>query len=443
MGYPESALREAVETGDRLGRAGDLKGARAAYERVIESAHPEWAPEAAIKLGDHFAARGARSLALKSYERAINLSGHEWAQVWLRIAEVFVSKSGRAEKGGRDSEAAAAPAAPERSVTAAGRDESTASVAAALKQVMDYGDRNWSAHAGVTLGNLLHEVGDRDGAVAAYKCAMESSYSEWSARAAVTLGDLLYAAGDKTGAMGAYENAMNFDDFAWSQRGFVKLWRVIFGKQRKMDAALRKLEAAMESDTDVDDERVDRALEKLEKVFLAAFKKEFTRNRGFPQLPPKMAFDMGEGLRKDGNLSEALAAYTMTIRAGDSPYLSTALIHRAGIRSLRNDIFGATADYRKAMATGHPEDAPAAAVILGAMLDRHGKPSEARAAYQYAINSENSYWSVQALVNLGHLLRVQGDIAGARDVFHAAINSGPPDTAAEARKLLNALEQQD
>lgn len=408
-GHPEPTLGDTVgtvETGDRLSRVGDLKGARAAYERAIESGHPEWAAEAAIRLGDLFAAHGARSLALTSYERAINLGGNEWAhRGWLRLAEVLVSKSGRPEKEDKDPEGAVGCVAPRHPVAATGRDDSTASVAAALKQVMDLGDPVLSARAGVTLGNLLHEVDDRDGAVTAYKRASDT------------------------------------DDSEWSLLGSLKVWRMLFDEDCETSAEIRELEEAVESSANQQrDEAIDASIGKLNNLLFSLREKmPTTLPRGFPSW---MAVELGDALRKDGDISGAHVAYAHAINDdyGASSHFSRALTSRGNLRWRQENFAGAQADFQKAIDARHPEHASAAAVMLGSMLDRHGDLSGARAAYQYAVDSKNPYWGPQASVSLGHLLWRQGDIAAARTALEKAAISTRHDTAAEAQQLLDTLE---
>jgi hypothetical protein len=83
--------------GLRLAKQGDVAGARAAYQRAIDSGHAEWAPEAAINLGvllaeqtdvaylsslshlNRLTLAAVAASARAAYQRAID-SGHaEWA----------------------------------------------------------------------------------------------------------------------------------------------------------------------------------------------------------------------------------------------------------------------------------------------------------------------------------------------------------------------------
>ncbi len=60
-----------------------------------------------------------------------------------------------------------------------------------------------------TLGLLLQEQGDLEGAKAAYQQAIDSGHADWAPRAAFGLGELLEKQGDLEGAKAAYQQAIN------------------------------------------------------------------------------------------------------------------------------------------------------------------------------------------------------------------------------------------
>lgn len=272
MDCPEPALRDAVETGDRLGRVGDLKGARAAYERAIESGHPEWAPEAAIKMGDLFAARGARSLALRSYERAINLGGDEWVRQGRRRVAELVGTSG--VEGGKTSA--------EKSPSDASSDDSTDLVSSLREKwpttlprelpswaaveladqlrkdgdisgaqvvythAIDY-DHGNSSQRSVALtyrGNLRWRLEDFVGARADFQNAMDARDRKYAPAAAVMLGSMLYWQGDLTGAQAAYQYAIDSKNSFWASEASVRLGNLL-GRQGDIAAARTALQKAV------------------------------------------------------------------------------------------------------------------------------------------------------------------------------------------------------
>ncbi|HYZ37170.1 MAG TPA: hypothetical protein VE673_10690 [Pseudonocardiaceae bacterium] len=90
--------------------------------------------------------------------------------------------------------------------------------------------------------------------------------------------------------------------------------------------------------------------------------------------------------------------------------------------------------FQRAIDSGHPEWAPAAANSLGVLLATAQDPPDvagARAVYQRAIDSGHSEWAPAAAYNLGVLLAAQDppDVAGARAAYQRAIDSGNTEQA--------------
>ena len=76
--HPDPAPK-ANNLGLQLAEQGDVAGARAAYQRAIDSGHVEWGPLAALNLGLLLDVQGDVAGARAAYQRAID-SGHaEWA----------------------------------------------------------------------------------------------------------------------------------------------------------------------------------------------------------------------------------------------------------------------------------------------------------------------------------------------------------------------------
>jgi tetratricopeptide (TPR) repeat protein len=274
MDDPERAVHEAVAIGDRLAEAGDVRRARAAYRRVIESGNPEWAPQAAIKLGDLFAAHGARSLALSSYKHAINAQSDEWSrQGWLKIRALLSPDGDRVDDHG----------------------DPTTLLTEALEQV-------------TSLENL-----------------------DLSARAAVTLGDLLREKGDDAGALAAYRQAAGFDTSEWSLRCWLKLIGIVFGDSTAPGRAARELLTMMETSLDdfsdevVEDayDNLNRLMDSLDDASLIKLSQHF---------PPRLANEFGDHLRKDGHVRAALAAYSQVTDSGDAAHTPKALVARGNLR---------------------------------------------------------------------------------------------------------------
>jgi hypothetical protein len=65
-----------------------------------------------------------------------------------------------------------------------------------------------------------------------------------------------------------------------------------------------------------------------------------------------------------------------------------------------------------------------------------------RAAYEQAIASGHPEQMPRAAVNLGMLLQGRGDVAGARAAYQLAVDSGHPEQASAAQQALRQLGQQ-
>jgi predicted negative regulator of RcsB-dependent stress response len=126
--------------GLRLAKQGDVAGARAAYQRAIDSGHAEWAPEAAINLGVLLAEQ--TDVAYLSSLSHLN-----------RLTLAAVAASARA----------------------------------AYQRAIDSGHAEWAPRAAINLGVLLAKQGDVDGAWAAYQRAIDSGHAEWAPKAAASL----------------------------------------------------------------------------------------------------------------------------------------------------------------------------------------------------------------------------------------------------------------
>jgi tetratricopeptide (TPR) repeat protein len=243
----------------------ELFGARAAYQRAIDSGHPEWAPRATLALADLLWIHeddeaGGRAI----YQRMIDSEDPEWApRATLALGHVLESKYddasvvdrspgavdslGRLLAGVRDAYQTAADsghaevapeaayhlgyllevevkdlvharAAYQRAIDS-GHPSWGPSAAMKLAQLLQWDDEAgrrtlWqgvidSGHpaapeANLNLGILLEDQGDMEGARAAYQRAIDSGDPDATPEAATTLGRLLEEQGDMAGAQAAY-----------------------------------------------------------------------------------------------------------------------------------------------------------------------------------------------------------------------------------------------
>jgi tetratricopeptide (TPR) repeat protein len=160
----ESALRRAIQTGHEywapaamydlghlLERQGDVEGARAAYQQAIDTGHPEWAAAArfslAIILDEHGDLAGAR----EQYQLLVENGNGHWAPQALDSLAIQLQNDGDVD--------------------------GLWSLHHTAVQTS-----NWSApDVLVTIGFLLEERGDADGARAAFQQAIDDGYhgADW------------------------------------------------------------------------------------------------------------------------------------------------------------------------------------------------------------------------------------------------------------------------
>jgi tetratricopeptide (TPR) repeat protein len=180
-GDVEAATEALVDLGRLLLRR-DPEGARAAFQQAIDSGHPEWAPAAMVGLGHLLRNQGDSAGARAAYQQAAG-SGHaDWAANALVMVCKLLGKDGDAA-GARDS----------------------------YLRVIDSGHADWAPPALIELLNLLREQDDLDGARAVYRRAIETGNPDAS-YGLLVIGQLLGQRGDAEGARAVFQEAADAGD---------------------------------------------------------------------------------------------------------------------------------------------------------------------------------------------------------------------------------------
>ena len=191
-----AAYQRAIDSGDRewatpaalvnlgvlLDQQGDVEGARAAYQQVIDSEHPKWALRATGGLGDLLAKQGDVEGARAAYQRVIDSGDPDESSAAMTRLGVLLDQQGDVE-GAR---------------------------AAYQRAIADHPDH--APWAMINLGDLLAKQGDVEGARAAYQQVIDSEHPKWALRATGSLGDLLAKQGDVEGARAAYQRVIDSGD---------------------------------------------------------------------------------------------------------------------------------------------------------------------------------------------------------------------------------------
>jgi TolA-binding protein len=104
------------------------------------------------------------------------------------------------------------------------------------------------------------------------------------------------------------------------------------------------------------------------------------------------------------------------------------------------DFDGALAHFQQAIASPDPGVAAEAPMRLGEAHRAHGDSQAARDVLEEAIATGHPDWAPRAMMMLGNILEYQfRDYDGARAMFQAAIATGHPQSGPEAMFLLGHL----
>lgn len=149
------------------------------------------------------------------------------------------------------------------------------------------------------------------------------------------------------------------------------------------------------------------------------------------------------GLHRDGRLLEARQWYRRVIASGHADHAPAAMLDLGVLEREDGQPDEARRWFGEAIATRHRSEAPRGMVNLG-VLDRElGRVDEARGWYEEAIRSRHPDQTPRAMVNLGILERKEGRVAAARRWFREAVASRHPDQAPAAMVNLGLLEGQE
>ncbi len=156
-------------------------------------------------------------------------------------------------------------------------------------------------------------------------------------------------------------------------------------------------------------------------------------------ISPEDALGVGFAAYARYAVSVAMSAFRKGSASADADLAQAATFSLGFLLDEHGDPGGARAAYQHVADSGHPEYAPAAAVNLGALLARQGDFAGARAAYAQAIATGHPDQVSMAEINQGLLLTDQGDTGEARAAFLRAIDSAHPDNAPAAAVNLGNL----
>jgi tetratricopeptide (TPR) repeat protein len=262
------------------------------------------------------------------------------------------------------------------------------------------------------LALLAEEDDDPDAARALLTEVADGAAPPLAAMGLQLLGDTLAGRGDVDGARDAFERAIALDQPPWSPAAQVDLALVLGSGDPPPDAG--------------------RARELLAEI----------AGGDHGDQAPRASDLLGDLLLKSGNAVGAQAAYQRAIESGHPDWAPIAMIDLAMLHAGAGAAGAARARARleQAEATGHRDQAPRAADLLGDLLASQSDPDGARAAYQRAIASEHPYWASIARTDLALLVAKGGDVEESVELLSAATASEDPRSAGFGRTMLAALQ---
>ncbi len=164
--------------------------------------------------------------------------------------------------------------------------------------------------------------------------------------------------------------------------------------------------------------------------------------RGFGRLGGRGPMDelrLGDEKNRVGQVDKAMAAYRRAMDSGHPEAAPAAAIKLGIIRKYQGDLPGAIAAYRVGWASRHPEKAPTAAFLLGGVLNAVGDHRAAAEAYEFVIRSGGER-APGAMLSLGEMRQYDENRPdSAEALYERAADSGHPDVAPKAMCSLGAL----
>lgn len=283
-------------------------------------------------------------------------------------------------------------------------------------------------HAAFNLGLLLGELDDADGAEAAFNIAMkERFFYERTAEAPYALGRILRRLGRPDRARIYYQRAIDAGDREFAPKAALALGRLC-EERGEDDEALAAYEQVLVGS---EPELLAKAIWSSGRLAVQTHKVDArtTYQRLLERLPddiaPVVTCQLGEwASRYDRTPSAAIALFEQAMASGHREAAPRAALFRAWIAESYRGHRKARAAYQRAIDSGHHEYAPKAANNLGALLADRGETDEALAAFALARVYRHAKIAPRVAFNTGLLLAALGQPDEARKAFEEAIDAG-------------------
>ncbi|MGI8311562.1 tetratricopeptide repeat protein [Saccharopolyspora hattusasensis] len=378
----DSAVHANCLLGALLDERDDAAGARAMYQRAIDSGHPIYAQLAAISLGPLL----------------FDADDLTAAQAVLRFAADGALKLGnlRAELG----DVGAAVEAFRRAESVGGRIEGT--------------------HATANIAVLLAKQGEA--ARRAFERLIASGVPGVQATAALELGNMLRDTGDEGAARTAYERALEFDEPAVTP--------YVYQHMGAETAEQRGFRLMRQGDTEGARAAIGEhyGSARVTAFWCAAW-------TGPAAAAPILGGASGDDLQvcselglvfgraMEDDASEAREFFRMVADHGHPALVPKAHIALGELAERQRENALALAWYRRASSADEPETNALAGVLLAQLLSRLNDREGAKSACRHAISAGSGVAAVDAGLLLGQLHHVAGDVVEAQVIWDRAEES--------------------
>lgn len=166
-----------------------------------------------------------------------------------------------------------------------------------------------------------------------------------------------------------------------------------------------------------------------------------SRRPGDASPPPQDLVARGLKLKQQGDVSGAVAAWQSAIASGHRNWAPAAAVMLGVHRFESGDTEGALSAFQSAIDSGNSAVVPTAAIHLSILYSQTGDTARAEAMSQLAIDSGHSDYAPMAAVNLGMLRERRGDLTGAASAYVVATTSGHPEHAPKAAVNLGNIRR--
>jgi tetratricopeptide (TPR) repeat protein len=257
------------------------------------------------------------------------------------------------------------------------------------------------------LGDILADLGDVEGAAAAYEAAIGSGHPRWTPQAQLDLARLWVRVGDLAGARPLYEAVAGSD-------------------QPDLAPQAQDLLGDMLAD--------------LGDVEGAAAAYEAAIGSGHPRWTPQAQLDLAGLCHANGDVARARELLAAAGASGQAEAAADAQYRLGDLLAGQDNADAAVAAYEAAIASEHPIWAQAARIDLATLRWKAGDLDDACSLLLKASASDVPMVSSRAFAVLGDLRAYRGDTPGAHAAYNAASAAGDPDIAAAVQRRLDHPE---